>query len=66
MNEAELKQHRSVLKWQKDHQLWHSYRTYLDGLSLDAHGMPPKAAKLQFFVETWREMRRRLRERAKP
>ena len=61
MNDGQVEQHRHALKWQTDAQLRHSYRTYLDGLMLNEDGLPPRASKLQYFIETWRELRRRYR-----
>ena len=45
-------------------ELVHSYAVYLSTLKLSDKGEPPEAAMLQYFVETWRELRRRKRAMA--
>ena len=41
-----------------DEQLLESYAMCVRALALDG-GMPPAAAKVQYFIECWRELRRR-------
>ena len=41
-----------------DDQLLESYSMHVRALALDG-GMPPSAAKVQYYIECWREVRRR-------
>jgi hypothetical protein len=41
-----------------DEQLLESYAICVRALRLDG-GMPPTAAKVQYYIECWRELRRR-------
>jgi len=50
--------HKSQLRSLSDIELQRSYEMYLRALQLD-EGHPPVAAKVQYFVECWRELRRR-------
>lgn len=59
MNEGQIEQHKKALQWQSEAQLRHSYRVYVKALLLRENGLPPTAAAVQFFIETWREVRRR-------
>ena len=62
LNEEALDQHRSALKWQSPADLRKSYEIYRRALEL-RDGKPCKASVIQYFVATWREMRRRMRDR---
>jgi hypothetical protein len=53
--------HKSHLARQSDAELLHSYAVYLRSLALK-EGEPPAASKPQYFVECWRELRRRKRK----
>ena len=53
----------SQLGRQTDQQLLRSYAVYLGALKLD-QGVPPRASAIQYFVEAWRELRRRKRGKA--
>ena len=58
--------HKRQLARLSDQELRLSYEMYLRALQLDK-GNPPVAAKVQYFVECWRELRRRRRhKRARP
>jgi hypothetical protein len=50
--------HKSHLARLTDEQLLNSYRMCVRALGLDG-GKPPAAAKVQYYVERWRELRRR-------
>ena len=59
LDEYQLDLHRSHLKRQSDAELRRSYNTYLRPLALKESGAVPRALMVQYFIETWREMRRR-------
>ena len=46
------------LAWMADEQLLESYAVCVRGLALYG-GIPPAAAKVQYYIECWRELRRR-------
>ena len=51
---------RAELAQLTDEQLLEFYAMYVRALALDG-GKPPSAAKVQYFVECWRELRCRRR-----
>jgi hypothetical protein len=51
--------HRRALRWQTDQQLREAYEIYRRALALDASEWPPNAARVQYFITAWRELRRR-------
>jgi hypothetical protein len=53
--------HKRQLARLSDVELQRSYALYLRALALE-EGQPPSASKLQYFVECWRELRRRKRK----
>jgi hypothetical protein len=61
LDEYQLGLHKRQLARQTEKELLRSYATCLRSLQLD-EGSPPSAAKIQYFVETWRELRRRRRQ----
>jgi hypothetical protein len=61
LTEEQVALHKYHLSRQSDADLQHSYEVYLRALALK-DGNPPVAAKLQYFVECWRELRRRRRK----
>lgn len=61
MNEAQVAQHKAAMSHQTDQRVRDAYRVYLNALKLDDKGNPPKAACIQYFIETWRELRKRMR-----
>ncbi len=58
LNEYQLDMHRSHLSRQSDQELIHSYGVYWNALRM-RDGKAPSASKIQYLVETWRELRRR-------
>jgi len=60
LSDEQVALHKRQLARLSDKELQRSYEMYLRGLQLDK-GNPPVAAKVQYFVEYWRELRRRRR-----
>jgi hypothetical protein len=60
LSDEQVALHKRQLARQSDQQLLESYRLYVRALALD-EGQPPSAAKVQYFIECWRELRRRKR-----
>ena len=58
LTEEQVALHKRELERLTDEQLLESYAMYVRALRLDG-GMPPAAAKVQYFVECWREVRGR-------
>jgi hypothetical protein len=58
LSETELDTHRRALRWQTDQQLREAYEIYRGALAL-AEEWPPSAARVQYFIAAWRELRRR-------
>jgi hypothetical protein len=61
LSEEQVALHKRQLARQSDAELTHSYAIYLRSLALD-EGQPPSAANVQYFIECWRELRRRKRK----
>jgi hypothetical protein len=61
LNDEQVALHKSQLARQSDAELLHSYVVYLRALA-PKEGNPPSAAKVQYFIECWRELRRRKRK----
>ena len=61
LTEEQVRLHKAQLRRLTDQQLLHSYGLYLKALELE-EGKPPSAAMVQYFIECWRELRRRGRK----
>ena len=60
LNDEQVALHKRQLARLSDAELQRSYALYLRALALD-EGQPPSASKVQYFIECWRELRRRKR-----
>ena len=63
LTDKQVELHKSHLWRQSERELLHSYALYLGALKLSKEGEPCSASKIQYFVECWRELRRRKRAR---
>jgi hypothetical protein len=61
LNDEQVALHKRQLSRLSDAELQWSYALYLRALALE-EGQPPIAAKVQYFVEAWQELRRRKRK----
>jgi hypothetical protein len=56
LSEEQISLHKSQLRLLNDQQLQYCYEIYLRALAL-VEATAPSAAKLQYYVECWRELR---------